>query len=87
LRSVRRRLTWISDDGGAVARAARPPGWRAVAERIADELVVNISRAGIVSLPVVHAGPGEEAIVRRVAEASLALFQELLEAEQADWRG
>jgi hypothetical protein len=81
VRVVRRRLVWVADDGRAVARADTPPGWREVAERLADELVVNVSRAGVVSLPVVPAGPGFEAIVRRVGEASLALYQEILELD------
>jgi len=34
-----------------------------------------------VSLPAVPAGPGYEAIVRRVADASLALYQDVLELE------
>jgi hypothetical protein len=69
----------VSDDGAAVQRAARPGGWRAVADRIAAEFVVNISREGVVSLPVVRVGPEEEAIVRRIGESSQALYQELLD--------
>jgi hypothetical protein len=79
LRITRRRLVYVSDEGGAVARAGKPPGWRAVAERLADELVVNIGRSGAVSLPVSRGGPGFDAIVERVAQASLALYEELLE--------
>jgi hypothetical protein len=33
----------------------------------------------VVWLPVVGRGPDEETIVRRIGEASLALYQELLE--------
>jgi Ankyrin repeats (many copies) len=79
LRVVQRRHLNVLDDGAAVERAGRPPGWRAVAERLADELVVNISRSGVVSLPVSRRGPGYDAIVRRIAHASLAFYQELLE--------
>jgi ankyrin repeat protein len=81
LRVVRRRSLWIDDQGGAVARAGKPAGWREVAERIAEELIVNISRNGTVSLPVSRRGPGYDAIVRRIAEASVALHEELLELE------
>jgi len=81
LRAVRRRLLWIDDQGGAVARAGMPAGWREVAERIADELIVNISRNGTVSLPVSRGGPGYDAIIRRIAEASVVLHEELLELE------
>lgn len=81
LRVVRRRSLWIDDQGGAVERAGKPAGWREVAGRIADELVVNISRNGTVSLPVSRGGPGYDAIVRRIAEASVALHEELLELD------
>jgi hypothetical protein len=69
----------VTDEGGAVERAGRPAGWRAAAERVADERVVNITRQGVLTLPVVRVGPGEQAIVARVAEASQALYQDLLE--------
>jgi hypothetical protein len=71
--------TTVTDDGGAVARAGHPAGWRNVADRLADELDVNITRQGIVCLPVVPVGPPEDAIVQRIAGASLALYQDLLE--------
>lgn len=82
VRVVRRdRRISVTDDGSAIEKARRAPGWRAVAERIARLLDVNISRDGVVSLPVVPAGPGLEAIVNRISEASLALYQEVLELE------
>ncbi|HEY5318313.1 MAG TPA: hypothetical protein VIJ20_10060 [Solirubrobacteraceae bacterium] len=71
----------VTDGGAAIARAGRPPGWRDAAGRVADELVVNVSHHGVVSLPVVPVGPGEQTIVRRIGEASLGLYQELLELE------
>jgi hypothetical protein len=69
----------IDDRGAAVALAGRPAGWPAVADSLARELSVNVSRRGIVGLPVVRVGPPERVVARRIAEASLALFQELLE--------
>lgn len=69
----------VADAGAAIERAGRPPGWQTVAERLARDLVVNVSRGGVVSLPVVPAGPGLEAIVKRIGAASLTLYQELLE--------
>jgi hypothetical protein len=42
-------------------------------------LVVNVTRQGVLTLPVVRVGPGEDAIVARIAEASRSLYQELLE--------
>jgi hypothetical protein len=71
----------VSDDGAAVARAGRPRGWRVAADKIDREFVVNVSRSGVVSLPVVAVGPGLEAIKDRIAAASLALYEELLELE------
>ena len=52
-----------------------------MADRLAEELVVNVSRSGVVSLPVTRGGPGFDAIVERIADASLALYQELLEVQ------
>lgn len=72
------RIT-VSDDGGAVARAGRPAGWRSVADRLVEELVVNVTRSGVVCLPVVPVGPPENIVVDRIAAASLALYQDLLE--------
>jgi hypothetical protein len=71
----------VTDAGAAAERAGLPHGWAEVASQLERELVVNISRHGVVSLPVVAAGPGLDAITRRVAKASLALYQELLELE------
>jgi hypothetical protein len=74
----------ISDDGAALAKAGHPATWRRIADRLARELDVNISRHGVISLPVVAAGPGEEAIVRRIAAASQRFYDELLELGTAD---
>lgn len=71
----------VTDDGAAIVRAGRPRGWRDVAERVSQELVVNVSRNGVVSLPVVRVGPPEEEIVNRIAEASVGLYQEVLELD------
>ena len=82
VRTVRRdRRIRVTDDGAAVERAGRPAGWRDVAEQIADEAVVNVSRHGVLWLPVSQRGPGLEALVQRIGEASLALYQEILELD------
>lgn len=80
VRIVRRehRAT-VSDVGGATERAGRPRAWREVAVRLERELDVNVSRQGEVSLPVVPAGPSEPDVVARIAAASLALYEDLLE--------
>ena len=75
----RDQRTRITDDGAAIARSGRPAGWRDVAKRIDDELIVNVSRQGTVWLPVVGCGPDEDVIVGRIGQASLALYQDLLE--------
>lgn len=72
----------VSDRGAALARAGAPPGWERACAPVHAELEVNISRGGVVSLPVVAVGPGEEAVARRIARASLIFFQELLELEE-----
>lgn len=74
---LERRLT-VSDTGAALAQAGRPAGWRTIAERLERELDVNITSAGTVWLPVVAAAP-LHAVQQRIAQASLAFYQELLE--------
>ena len=71
----------ITDDGAAIAKAGRPPGWREAAGLVGD-LGVNVSRRGVVSLPVVPVGPSEEKTVRRIGDASLCLYQAILEREE-----
>lgn len=71
--------TSVSDQGAAVERAGQPAGWLAIAEQLQRNRDVNITRRGVVWLPVVAAGPSERAIVKRIAEASLAFYQDLLE--------
>ena len=71
----------ITDSCAAVERAGRPEGSPSVFDRIARSLDVNVQRTGEVWLPVVAAGPGEKAITKRIADASLALYQELLELQ------
>jgi hypothetical protein len=69
----------VSDDGIAITKAGRVAGWHAAAELIQRESGVNFNARGVLSLPVVPAGPGLEAIVRRIGEASLMFYEELLE--------
>jgi hypothetical protein len=69
----------VTDDGAAIEKAGRPPRWRKAADRLDEELDVNIGQGGVISLPVVRVGPCEQKIVRRIGEASLGLYQELLE--------
>jgi hypothetical protein len=71
----------VTDDGAAIARAGRPRVWREAADLV-GELGVNVSRRGVVSLPVVLVGPCEEKTVRRIGEASLYLYQAILAREE-----
>lgn len=72
----------VTDDGAAIEKAGRSPRWREAAEWVDRELSVNVSRHGVISLPVVPVGPCEEKIVRRIGQASLGLYQRLLELEE-----
>jgi hypothetical protein len=82
LRVVRRpgRIT-VSDEGRALAQAGAAAPWRELAARLERELNVNISGSGAVWLPVVRVGPGEAAIVARIARASLSFYQDLLDLD------
>lgn len=76
VRTVRRGLrVRVSDDARAAAKAGFATVPEEVVRRIEDEFVVNVSRRGEVFLP-------GERMVRRIAEASLALYQELLDREE-----
>lgn len=70
----------VTDDGAAIAKAGRSHAWREAADPVA--LGVNVSRHGVVSLPVVPVGPSEQMTVRRIGEASLRLYQAILEREE-----
>jgi hypothetical protein len=75
----------VSDDGAAVAAAGVEGGVFEFADRIhVDEYCANVSRHGVVSLPVVgrrNVGwlPKVPGIV---AEASVALYEALLELDE-----
>ncbi|MGH2934399.1 MAG: hypothetical protein ACRDL2_07785 [Gaiellaceae bacterium] len=79
VRVVRRERRTLVTDDAAAARGRVPED---VARRIERELVVNVARSGAVFLPVVAAGPRLDEITHRIANASLALYQELLDLEE-----
>ncbi len=79
----RERRVSVSDRGAALRRAGVVSGWERATAAVLAELDVNITRGGVVWLPVVAVGPGQEAVARRIGRASLVFFQELLELEQA----
>jgi hypothetical protein len=63
-----------------VERAGRPPGWFSVAQRTVAEFDLNVNRRGVVFVPAVEGGVDRDWLARRVAEASAAVYAELVEA-------
>jgi hypothetical protein len=68
----------IDDMGAAAAIAGRPPGWRDAAERVVAALGWNVNREGVVFVQAVE-GRDIDGLVRRTAEASVAVLDALLE--------
>jgi hypothetical protein len=78
----RGRQYTIDDDGAAVAKAGRPEGWLDLARRIAeDEFWLNVNRRGMVFVPAFE-GRDLAWLVLRVADASVAVYEELLELQR-----
>jgi hypothetical protein len=69
----------ISDGGRGVGAAGTPPGWQAVAARVVGTHALNVNRRGVVFVQSNEARL--QSLVSRVADCSVALFQELLERE------
>jgi hypothetical protein len=80
LRTRGRRFD-LRDDSRAVDLAGRPDGWRERATAVVDEFDLNLSRSGVVFVLGVEGGVNREWLARRVAEASLAVYDALLELE------
>jgi hypothetical protein len=76
----RRREHWVEldDEGRAVDLAGRPPGWLEVAQRVVVEEGLNVNRAGRVFVRV-HERRDIADLTRRIAEASLAAYEALLD--------
>jgi hypothetical protein len=68
----------LTDDGVAVQRAGRPPGWHPVLDRTVAAVGLNVNRRGVVFVPAV-AGRDIAALALRVAEASRAGYLALLD--------
>jgi hypothetical protein len=77
----RERRVSVSDHGAASHKAGAVTGSERASARVYAELEVNITRGGVVWLPVVAVGPSEQEVARRIGRASLIFFQELLESE------
>ena len=79
---VVRKRGWrfdISDAGRAVELAGSPAGWQELAASVVDEYALNLNRRGVVFVQSNEARL--ESLVARVADCSVALYQELLERE------
>lgn len=72
----------ITDDGAAVRLAGKPQGWLPVAERVVEEFSLNVNRRGAVFVGTVYPD-WVDALAARVADASLAVYEALLELEDA----
>lgn len=71
------------DDGGrAVALAGRPAGWMQAAERAVEVEGMNVNRRGVVFVQG-FAGRDRDRLERKVAAASLAVYDALLELHGA----
>lgn len=83
VRVVRRGLrVELSDQGRAVELAGKPAGWWEPLERLVrEEYWLNLSRRGEVFVPFFDGGGRCDELVERVAKASLAVYQELLDLE------
>lgn len=69
----------LTDDGAAVKKA-RVRDWLPLAQDVVDAYWLNINRRGVVSVPAVE-GRDLAPLAARVAETSLAVYQELLDAQ------
>lgn len=70
----------ITDGGAALRLAGKPSGWLAAAERVVEEFSLNVNRRGVVFVGTVYPD-WVEPLVARTAEASLAVYDALLELE------
>jgi hypothetical protein len=74
---VRKRLHryTLSDQGRAIAKAGKPPGWREAAELAVEPM--NVDRQGVVFVPTV-AGPHLPRFIERLADASRAVHEAVI---------
>ena len=72
----------INDEAAAVERAGRPAGWLEAAERAVAEYWLNVNRRGVVFVGAVEGGVADRPwLVLRIGDASLAVYQALLELD------
>jgi len=84
--TARTREGWVyfSDEGRGVDAAGRPAGWLPAAQRVVRELDLNVNRRGVVfvSSPLSRPLPWRRSLERRVADASIAVYEALLELDE-----
>jgi hypothetical protein len=68
----------LGDDGAAIARAGRAPGWRVLMERIVAIDGFNVNRSGALFVPVVE-GRDIAALAVRLADTSRNCYLAVLE--------
>jgi hypothetical protein len=71
----------LRDDGRALELVGRPVGWRETAAAAIGAFDLNLTRTGVVFVPAVEGGVDRDWLSRRVAEASPAVYDALLELE------
>ena len=82
---VRRRGYWteMDDEGEAIRRAGRPPGWHEVANRITAAEGMNVQRStGRVFVAYgERSGQDDAEIERRLAETALRVYHAVLDLD------
>ncbi|HSC51382.1 MAG TPA: hypothetical protein VLD16_14055 [Gaiellaceae bacterium] len=69
----------LRDDGRALELAGRPAGRREAATAAVEAFDLNLTRSGVVFVPAVEGGVGRDRLALRVAGASLAVYDAVLE--------
>jgi hypothetical protein len=80
---VRRRGAWteMDDEGEAIRRASKPPGWLDVAEAIVARQGMNVNRAGRGFVTYATGSHPEDEIEQRLAGTALAVYHGLLDLD------
>ncbi len=68
----------LSDDGAAVAKAGKPPGWLDLAEEVVAEQGFNVNRTGNVFVPAVE-GRDLASLALRLAACSVDVHSAIVE--------
>jgi hypothetical protein len=74
----------FADGARGVDAAGRPAGWLPVAQEVVRGLDLNVNRRGVVfvSSPLSRPLAWRRSLERRVADASIAVYEALLELDQ-----